>query len=271
VIKRLNEAVKARMSQVKFKIVVLSGKGGVGKSVITANLALILASKGYNVGVLDADITGPCIPKILNVKGGSLVPDSNGIKPVLGPLNIKIVSIDYLLPNDYTPVIWRGPLKSTAILNFLGDVDWGELDYLLVDLPPGTGDEALTIAQSIPDITGAIIVTLPSEVSQIVVKRAVTFCRILKIPIIGIVENMSGFICPNCGAEIDVFMSGGGEKIAREMGIAFLGKIPLDKRLCEASDKGVFIVLEDANSRISKAFMDLAGKLEDYTSNFSKK
>jgi ATP-binding protein involved in chromosome partitioning len=262
----LDEAVKRRMGDVSYKIAVLSGKGGVGKSVVTANLALALASRGRRglVGILDADITGPTIPKLLNLRGRELLAGPNGIEPIIGPLDVKVVSMDYLLPNDYTPVIWRGPLKSTAIKQFLGDINWGKLDFLLIDLPPGTGDEPLTIAQSIPNITGAIIVTIPSEVSQIVVKRAVGFCRVLNIPIIGVVENMSGFVCPNCGAEVDIFMRGGGERIALEMGLDFLGRIPLDRRLCEASDKGELLVLSGEDTPTVRAFMNLAAKVEDY-------
>lgn len=262
----LDEAVKRRMGDVSYKIAVLSGKGGVGKSVVTANLALALASRGRRglVGILDADITGPTIPKLLNLRGRELLAGPNGIEPIIGPLDVKVVSMDYLLPNDYTPVIWRGPLKSTAIKQFLGDINWGKLDFLLIDLPPGTGDEPLTIAQSIPNITGAIIVTIPSEVSQIVVKRAVGFCRVLNIPIIGVVENMSGFVCPNCGAEVDIFMRGGGERIALEMGLDFLGRIPLDRRLCEASDKGELLVLSGEDTPTVRAFMNIAAKVEDY-------
>jgi len=262
----LDKAVKRRMGDVKYKIAVLSGKGGVGKSVITANLALILASRGRRglVGILDADITGSTIPKLLNLRGRDLLAGLNGIEPVIGPLDVKVVSMDYLLPNDYTPVIWRGPLKSTAIKHFLGDINWGKLDFLFIDLPPGTGDEPLTIAQSIPNITGAIIVTIPSEVSQIVVKKAVGFCRVLNIPIIGVVENMSGFVCPNCGAEVDIFMRGGGERIALEMGLDFLGRIPLDRRLCEASDKGELLVLSGEDTPTVRAFMNIAAKVEDY-------
>jgi ATP-binding protein involved in chromosome partitioning len=262
----LDEAVKRRMGDVSYKIAVLSGKGGVGKSVVTANLALALASRGRRglVGILDADITGPTIPKLLNLRGRELLAGPNGIEPIIGPLDVKVVSMDYLLPNDYTPVIWRGPLKSTAIKQFLGDINWGKLDFLFIDLPPGTGDEPLTIAQSIPNITGAIIVTIPSEVSQIVVKRAVGFCRVLNIPIIGVVENMSGFVCPNCGAEVDIFMRGGGERIALEMGLDFLGRIPLDRRLCEASDKGELLVLSGEDTPTVRAFMNIAAKVEDY-------
>jgi ATP-binding protein involved in chromosome partitioning len=262
----LDEVVKRRMGDVRYKIAVLSGKGGVGKSVVTANLALALASRGRRglVGILDADITGPTIPKLLNLRGRELLAGPNGIEPIIGPLDVKVVSMDYLLPNDYTPVIWRGPLKSTAIKHFLGDINWGKLDFLFIDLPPGTGDEPLTIAQSIPNITGAIIVTIPSEVSQIVVRRAVSFCRVLNIPIIGVVENMSGFVCPNCGAEVDIFMRGGGERIALEMGLDFLGRIPLDRRLCEASDRGELLVLSGEGTPTVRAFMNLAAKVEDY-------
>jgi ATP-binding protein involved in chromosome partitioning len=265
-IQEIDELIKTRMGRVKHKIVVLSGKGGVGKSVITANLALALAWRGRPnlIGILDADITGPSIPKILNTRKQHLSVGLPGIFPAIGPLGIKIVSMDYLLPNDETPVIWRGPMKASAIRQFLAEIVWGELEYLLVDLPPGTGDEALTIAQSIPAIDGVIIVTIPSEVSQLVVKKAVSFCKMLNLPIIGIVENMSGFTCPKCGAEINIFMHGGGEKIAKDMGIEFIGKIPLDQRICESSDRGVPFIVEHSQTPTAKAFMNIVEKIEKF-------
>ena len=231
------EKIEERMKNIKYKVAILSGKGGVGKSTITANLAVALASRGRPnlIGVLDADITGS-IPKILGVRGGHLNAGPAGIFPVFGPLGIKVVSMDFLLPSDETPVIWRGPLKSVAIRQFLSDVVWGELEYLLIDLPPGTGDEALSIMQFIPKVSGVIIITIPSEVSQLVVKKAVTFTHELKAPIVGIIENMSGFVCPNCGSIINIFKVGGGEKIAEELKVPFLGKIHLDQKICETSE-----------------------------------
>lgn len=258
--------LKAWMAKIKHKIVILSGKGGVGKSTVAANLAMALALKGrpYLVGVLDADITGPSIPKILGTRGQQLAGGPPGIFPATGPLGIKIVSMDFLLPSDETPVIWRGPLKSMAIRQFLADVAWGDLEFLVVDLPPGTGDEALSIMQLIPNIDGVIIVTIPSEVSQIVVKKAVTFARQLKAPIIGIIENMSGFVCPKCGAEINIFKVGGGQKIAEDLNVPFLGKIPIDPEICEDSDKGMPFIVEHTNSPAAKAFMEIVKKIEGF-------
>jgi len=197
--------VEARMNKVKHKIAIISGKGGVGKSVVTVNLAMSFAINGGEgrVGVLDADIHGPCVPKMLGMKGQRLQAGPPGIFPAVGPLGIKVVSMDFLLPASETPVIWRGPLKYQAIRQFLSDIVWGELDYLFVDLPPGTGDEALSVIQLLPEMDGVIIVTIPSEVSQDVVKKAVSFARQLRAPVIGIIENMSGFTCPKCGAQME--------------------------------------------------------------------
>ena len=186
------EGIKDKMSQIKHKIAIISGKGGVGKTLVTINLASSLARDGKKVGVLDADLTGPCVPKMLGLKGARLQAGPDGIGPAEGPEGIKTVSMDFLLPSDESPVVWRGPLKMGAIRQFLGEVNWGPLDYLLVDLPPGTGDESLSILQLLPEMDGVVIVTIPSEVSQAVVKKAVTFAREMKIPILGIVENMAG-------------------------------------------------------------------------------
>ncbi len=172
--------------------------------------------------------------------------------------------MDFLLPNQETPVIWRGPIKMKAISQFLSDITWGDLDFLFIDLPPGTGDEPLSIMQLIPEMDGVVIVTIPSEVSQIVVKKAVTFSRQLKIPVIGIVENMSGFVCPECGAEVNIFRVGGGEKIAEDLKIPFLGRIPIDPSICKDSDKGVPFIVEHMNSPAAKAFMRIVKKIESF-------
>lgn len=186
-----------------------------------------------------------------------------GVFPAEGPQGVKVVSMDFML-NEETPVIWRGPLKMSAIRQLLAEVVWGELDFLLIDLPPGTGDEPLSVMQLIPNMDGVIIVTIPSEVSQIVVKKAVTFARKLNVPIIGIIENMSGFICPNCGAKIEIFRSGGGRKIAEEMDVPFLGKIPLDPRICEDSDAGRPFIIEHPNSLAARAFMAIVDGIKRF-------
>ena len=260
------QRIKASMAKIKHKIIVLSGKGGVGKSTVTANLATALSWKGYEnmVGILDADITGPSIPKMLGARKQKLSGGQPGILPARGPLGMKFISMDLMLPSDETPVIWRGPMKSIAIKQFLADVVWGNLEYLLVDLPPGTGDEALSIMQSIPNINGVIIVTIPSEVSQIVVKKAVTFTRQLNAPLIGLIENMSGFVCPKCGEEIDVFQSGGGLKISSDLGVPFLGKVPLDQRISKDADQGMQFIINHSESTAAKAFMEIVDKIRDF-------
>jgi ATP-binding protein involved in chromosome partitioning len=258
------QRLKTSMGKIKHKLIVLSGKGGVGKSTITANLALALASQGHSgkVGVLDADITGPSIPKMLGVRSHGLAMGPPGVFPALGPYNMKVMSMDYFLASDEMPVIWRGPLKSAAIRQFLAEVVWGDLDFLLVDLPPGTGDEALTVVQNIQDIRGVVIVTIPSEVSQIVVKKAVTFTRQLGAPVLGVIENMSGFVCPHCGTETSIFKTGGGQKIAEQLGVRFLGRVPLDARICDDSDQGTPFIVQHPDSPAAKAFLDIVGNIK---------
>ncbi len=249
-----------RMSKIKHKIAIISGKGGVGKSTVTVNLAMAFAMQGHTgrVGVLDADIHGPCVPKMLGLKGQKLVGGPAGmIFPVNTRSGIKVVSMDFLLPSDEAPVIWRGPLKMRVIQQFLSDIMWGELDFLFIDLPPGTGDEPLSVLQLIPDIDGVIIVTMPSEVSQAVVKKAITFAKQLGVPVIGIIENMSGFVCPECGAKIDIFKAGGGKKIAKDLSIPYLGKIPIDPAICIDSDGGTPFVAGNLDSPAVKAFAEI--------------
>ena len=264
IVEEREEQLKIRMGKIEHKIAVISGKGGVGKSAVTVNLAVAFAVNGYRVGILDADIHGPSVPKMLGLSGRRLEVGPPGIFPVVGPFKIRVVSMDFLLPDENAPIIWRGPLKMAALRQLLSDIVWGELDLMLIDLPPGTGDEPLSIAQLLPEMDGVIIVTIPSEVSQIVVKKAVNFARTLGLPIIGVIENMSGFICPNCGAKIDIFQSGGGEKIAKEMEIPFLGKIPIDQRICEDSDRGKPFIIEHRDSPASKALMEIVQKIESF-------
>ncbi|MCW3992008.1 MAG: Mrp/NBP35 family ATP-binding protein [Candidatus Bathyarchaeota archaeon] len=258
--------LRTRMDKVRHKIAVISGKGGVGKTLVTVNLAMALAIQGRNgrVGVLDADIHGPCVPKMLGMKGSRLQAGPPGVFPALGPLNIKVASMDFLLPSDDSPVIWRGPLKMGAIRQFLSEIVWGGLEYLLVDLPPGTGDEALSVLQLLPELDGVVIVTIPSEVSQGVVKKAITFARKMGAPVIGVVENMGDLVCPHCGGRIDVFSSGGGERVAAEMEVPLLGTIPLDPRICRDSDAGTPFIVEHRDSPAAKAFDGIVEKIERF-------
>ncbi len=261
------QRLKTKMSKIKHKIAIISGKGGVGKSTVTVNLAAAFALQGHTdkIGVLDADIHGPCVPKMLGLKGHKLVGGPGGtLFPVTGRQGIKVVSMDFLLPNDEAPVIWRGPLKMRIIQQFLSDIAWGDLDFLFVDLPPGTGDEPLSVMQLIPDIDGVIIVTMPSEVSQAVVKKAITFAKQLGIPVIGIIENMSGFICPECGAKLDIFKAGGGKKMAKDLLVPYLGKIPIDPAICFDSDSGTPFVAENKNSPTVKAFAEIITNIKQF-------
>lgn len=260
------QALKLRMSKIEHKVAVISGKGGVGKSTVTVNLAMAFAMHGYvnSVGILDADIHGPCVPKMLGLHGQRLQANPIGVFPVMGPLGIKVVSMDFLLSSDEAPVIWRGPLKMKAIQQFLSDIMWGELEFLFIDLPPGTGDEPLSVMQLILDMDGVIIVTIPSEVSQVVVKKAVTFARQLGVPVIGVIENMSGFVCPKCGTEINIFKVGGGRKIAEDLAVPFLGSIPIDPEICRDSDNGMPFITEHMDSPATKAFMEIVEKIEHF-------
>jgi len=260
------QRLKARMSKIKHKIAVISGKGGVGKSTVTVNLAIAFAMHGYpfDIGILDADITGPCVPKLMGLHGQRLQAGPPGVFPAIGPMGIKVVSMDFLLPSDESPVIWRGPLKMKAINQFLSDIVWGELEFLFIDLPPGTGDEPLSIMQLIPEMDGVVIVTIPSEVSQIVVKKAVTFSKKLNIPVIGIIENMSGFVCPKCGAETNIFKVGGGKKIAEDLRVPFLGSIPIDPEICQDSDDGMPFIIKHSQFHSAEAFRSIVEKIETF-------
>ena len=264
--------LRTRMKKIKHKIAVISGKGGVGKTVTAVNLAIAFAMQGNEnrVGLLDADIHGPCVPKMLGMEGQKMRVGPIGAFPALGPLGLKVVSMAFLLEGKEVPVIWRGPLKMRAIRQFLEEVAWGELDYLLIDLPPGTGDEPLSVLKLLSEMDGVIIVTFPSEVSCSVVGKAITFSRQLKMPVIGIVENMSDFVCPECGAETHIFKTGGGEKVAQEFSVPLLGKIPLDPKICEASDLGHSFIIDNPDSPASKAFMKIVEKIKAYIQDKEK-
>ena len=245
--------LRESLQKIKHKYLVLSGKGGVGKTTIAVNLALGLSLRGYEVGLLDVDIHGPNVAKMLGVEGQPLKEQDGKMAPVYVTSRLKVISMSSLLPDQDTPVIWRGPLKMGAIRQFLAEVQWGNLDFLIVDSPPGTGDEPLSVAQLISGIDGAIIVTTPQDVALLDSRKCVNFVKRLKIPVTGIVENMSGFSCPHCGREIDIFKIGGGEKAAGEMGIPFLGRIPLEPKMVESGDSGKPYLLEGEESQAVKS------------------
>jgi len=246
---------------VKHVILVLSGKGGVGKSTVSVNLAFALANHGKNIGLLDLDFHGPNIPKMLGIEDQRPAVLAKFIEPVHVTGNLAVMSMAFLLPDTSTPVVWRGPMKMGAIQQFLSEVNWGSLDYLVVDLPPGTGDEALTIAQLAPNVKGAIIVTTPQDVAVMDAIKAAKFIEKLELPVIGVIENMSGMICPHCGDSIDLFSRGGGKKAAEDLGVPYLGAIPLDPEMVKAGDEGRPYILRHAESPTWKAVDAVMEKL----------
>jgi ATP-binding protein involved in chromosome partitioning len=249
-----------RMARIKHKIIIASGKGGVGKSTVTVNLARALQMKGMRVGVLDADITGPDIPKLLGIEDARLTQGPEGIVlPEAG--GIKAASMAFVLSSRESPVVWRGPMKMAAIKQFIQDVNWGDLDFLLIDLPPGTSDEPLSVVQLIPELAGAIIVTTPQEVSLLDSRKAVNMVKAMKLPVLGIVENMSGLFCPHCGKNISIFGAGGGERMAEEMDVPFLGAIPIDPNVCALGDQGVAFV--ESKTQAVESFKGIVSKLMD--------
>ena len=256
-IELLNQRIAENLSKIKHKIVVFSGKGGVGKTTVSVNLASALQQTGKTVGILDADVTGPNVPKMLGIREDRPIL-SNYITPVRTH-GLKCVSLASLI-SPKQAVVWRGPMRSKLITQFLGDVDWGKLDYLIADLPPGTGDEIVTITQQMqPDL--ALIVTTPQELSLIDSVRAINMAKDIKIPKIGIIENMSGLVCPDCNKMIDLFGSGGGEKQAKKMNIPYLGALPIDVDARKLADEGKPIVLSNNTSEISQRFFELSKKV----------
>ncbi len=248
----------AGLPAIKNIILIASGKGGVGKSTVTANLAHALARSGASVGVMDADVYGPSIPTLLGVRAQPEVDAQNRISPVMQD-GLKVISMGFFMKPD-DAVVWRGPMLHKTIQQFLGGVDWGALDYLLVDLPPGTGDVQLSLCQSIP-VAGAVIVSTPQDVALNVAQKAITMFKKLNAPILGIIENMSAYVCPHCGQQDDVFGSGGARKTAERLGIPFLGAIPLATTVRVASDAGKPVVLSQPDSPIAKAFIHAAEQL----------
>lgn len=250
------------LRNVQHIIVVMSGKGGVGKSTVATNLAFALAARGHVVGLLDADLHGPSVPKLLGLEDATLSYVQDAILPVMVAPNLKMISIALLLGDRDSPVVWRGPMKMQAIRQFLEDVAWGALDYLIIDLPPGTGDEPLTIAQLVPQADGAIIVTTPQDVALVSVRKSITFAKMLKFQILGVIENMSGLTCPHCAQQIPLFKVGGGERICQELGIPFLGRVPLDETIPETGDLGIPFVLENRDRPAAKAFDAIVERVE---------
>ena len=250
------------LKNIKHVIIVMSGKGGVGKSTVSSNLAMALSMKGFQTGIMDIDITGPNIPKMFGVEDqGLTVNDQRQLVPVTVPPSLKLMSMAFLLPDKDSPVMWRGPVKMGALKQFIEDVNWGELDYLVIDMPPGTGDEALSIVQLIPKADGMVIVTTPQDVALLDSRKSLVFAAETHIPIIGIVENMSGFVCPHCGEVTDIFKSGGGEATAKDMNVQFLGRVPIEPGIVDCGDNGVPVVLKNPDSASAKAFEDIIDRI----------
>jgi ATP-binding protein involved in chromosome partitioning len=261
--------IRQRMARIKCKILVLSGKGGVGKSTVAVNLAISFSLAGKRTGLLDIDIHGPSVPKILNLEGEMVggVPDA--ILPVELGGHLKVMSIGFLLPSPTDAVIWRGPRKYHMIKQFLKDVEWGELDFLVIDSPPGTGDEPLAIIQLLEKADGAVVVTTPQEVALSDVRRGISFCRSLDLPVLGVIENMSGFVCPTCGQRTDIFKSGGGESMATAMSVPFLGRIPIDPQIVDACDSGQPYIETYRPSQAAQAFSEAVALLVGANSGYT--
>jgi len=255
-----DSAVTESLNKIKHKYIIMSGKGGVGKTSTSVNLSLALANQGFNVGIMDVDLHGPDIPRMLGLDGMLTVNERKKLNPISYSENLKAVSIESLSPNKDDAIIWRGPIKYSAIQQFIGDVEWGALDYLIIDAPPGTGDEPLTVAQTIHDAQ-AIIVTTPQEVALADVRKSISFCRTVKMEIKGLIENMSGAICPHCGESVELFGTGGGEKTALTAGIPFLGRIPFDHRMVVCGDAGQSFQKTYPDSEVTNVFGVIAQKI----------
>lgn len=255
--------IRQRLDRISRKIIVMSGKGGVGKTTVTINLANALVDAGKTVGILDTDLHGPNVAKMLGCESGSLdSADGQNFLPVKVRDGLFVVSLSFALNKSSDPVVWRGPMKIAVIKQFLGDVEWGTLDYLLIDTPPGTGDEQLTVIQAIPEMTGAIIVTTPQDVAVLDARKSVNFSRKLGVAVLGVIENMSALICPDCGKEIPIFGKGGGEKMCAEMDTPFLGNIPLEMHLREYEDIGESTLEKSPNSKSTLALKSIANFLD---------
>lgn len=255
-------AVRQSLSKIKHKFLVMSGKGGVGKTSTSVNLSIALANRGFQVGLMDVDLHGPDIPRMLGLKGDLGISPEQKLEPLKYSDNLKAVSVEALTPSKDNAIIWRGPIKYSAIQQFIADVHWGDLDFLLIDAPPGTGDEPLTVAQTIKDAK-AIIVTTPQEVSLADVRKSINFCKTVDMAVFGLIENMSGFNCPHCGEVLDIFGTGGGERTAQAMDIPFLGRVPFDPQVVQCGDSGQSLQDTHGDSPVSQAFSEIAGKMSD--------
>jgi Mrp family chromosome partitioning ATPase len=254
--------INSTLGKIRHKFLVMSGKGGVGKTSTAVNLSIALANKGYKVGIMDVDLHGPDVPRMLGLNAMLEVGPNGKLAPASYSNNLKAVSVESLMPSKDEAVIWRGPIKYSAIQQFIGDVNWGELDFLMIDSPPGTGDEPLTIAQIVKDAK-AIIVTTPQEVALADVRKSISFCKRVKMGVFGLIENMSGLSCPHCGETIDLFGSGGGEKTARQFGLNFLGRIPIDPKIVQCGDSGQCYRDANTDSNVTRAFDEIAGKMAE--------
>ena len=250
--------VNKRMNDIKFKLIVGSNKGGVGKSTVTTNLAIALAEKGFKVGLADADLHGPNIPKLLNAEEVRLKATDEGIDPYETKNGLKVASLGFLIEDPNMHIAWRDAVKYDFIIELLGNINWGELDYLLFDLPPGTGNEQITIIDFIGEVDGAVIVTTPQDLAVLDARKMISFARDSNVPIVGVIENMSTLTCPHCDKDVDVFKTGGGERLAEELVLPYLGKIPLDMDITKCSDSGEPIVLSKPDGAATKAFLKLA-------------
>lgn len=251
------------MNNIKYKIAVMSGKGGVGKSTVAANLATTFQKKGFKTGILDVDIHGPNIPKMLGLEGKVLDVDKNELIPVQTEEGLEVLSMAFLLDAIDTPIIWRGPQKSGAIKQFMSDVRWGNLDVLIIDNPPGTGDEPLTVLQSLPGIDAVVMVTTPNSVSQEDVLKCVKMVKMLKVENIGLVENMAYFVCPDCGKKINIFGEDNMEKFAEFMEVKYLGDIPLTEQVSKSAENDGPITLKDEDSPVTKGFSEIVDKIDE--------
>jgi Mrp family chromosome partitioning ATPase len=254
--------IKDSLDKIKNKFIVMSGKGGVGKTSTSVNLSIALANRGFKVGIMDVDLHGPDVPRMLGLGGMLDLNQNRKLNPARVSDNLKAVSIESLTPSKDEAIIWRGPIKYSAIQQFIGDVEWGDLDFLIIDSPPGTGDEPLTVAQTIKDAK-AIIVTTPQEVALADVRKSISFCKTVKMDIFGVIENMSGLPCPHCGETINLFGSGGGEKTALASGLLFLGAIPFDPNVVLCGDSGTCFSDVHADSLVTKAFDQIAEKMAE--------